>query len=203
MDPNTVLRPVGPEPPGVYWRRRATLLVAVAVVVVLLAWACAGGSGGHPPARATDTPTQTPQPTSSPSATSARTTVPSCRTADLKVAAGTDATTYPAGSTPRLSATLTNVGDHTCRFNSSPSARNWTILSGSDRVWSTADCPQSHLVATARLRRGRSVTYVVRWDRHRSTRGCASPGPAAQPGTYRLYVTIDRITSAAAIFRLG
>ena len=203
MDPNAVLRPVGPEQPGVYWRRRALLLAVVAVAVVLLAWGCTGGWGGRPTARATGTATPSLQPTSPVTTTPGRSALPACRPEQLKVTGATDATTYGAGATPRLSATLTNVGDHPCRFDSSPSARNWTILSGSDRVWSTADCPQSHLVASARLRRGRSVTYAVTWDRHRSTRGCASPGAVAHAGTYRLYVTVDRITSAAAVFRLG
>lgn len=212
MEPRAVLRPVGPEPSGVYWRRRALLLAVVVLVVVVTAWACAGGSGdaggGRPAARATTTPTASSQPAPSATpATSATSATPAavvpCRRADLQVTASTDATSYPAGVLPRLQASLSNVGDHPCRFNAAPSARNWTILSGSDQVWSTTDCPQSHLVATALLRRARPMSYTVTWSRHRSTTGCATPGPAAQPGTYRLYVTIDRITSAAAVFRLG
>jgi hypothetical protein len=209
VEPRAVLRPVGPEPSGVYWRRRALLLAVVVLVVVVTAWACAGGSGdagdGRPAARATTTPTASSRP--APSATTTTSATPAavvpCQRADLQVTASTDATTYPAGVLPRLQASLSNVGDHPCRFNAAPSARNWTILSGSDQVWSTTDCPPSHLAATALLRRARPMTYSVTWSRHRSTTGCATAGPAAQPGTYRLYVTIDRITSAAAVFRLG
>ncbi|RKS75244.1 hypothetical protein CLV35_1703 [Motilibacter peucedani] len=41
-----VLQPVGPEPPNVYWRRRALVVAGVLVVLVVLLKACTGAGGG-------------------------------------------------------------------------------------------------------------------------------------------------------------
>lgn len=116
--------------------------------------------------------------------------------------ASTDATTYPAGVSPRLSVVVRNASTTPCRFRSDPRARTWSILSGSDQVWSTADCGRAGRRALSRLGAGKTISYVVVWDRHRSVTGCTSPGTEAQPGTYRLYVTVDGARSAAAVFHL-
>lgn len=199
MDPHAVLRPVGPQPPGVYWRRRALLLAIVAVVVVAVVWACTGSAGTSPTGAGTQPVSPRPSATSSSSAPAGATDL--CRRADLRVSATTDATAYPPGSTPRLSASLTNLGTATCRFNAAASARVWRILSGADEVWSTADCTTTHGTALATIGRGATIRWSMTWDRRRSGQGC-TPGADAQPGTYRLYVTIDRIASAGTVFHL-
>ncbi len=52
------LRPVGPEPPAVYWRRRILVFGIPLVLVAFIAYACSGsgGSGQHPAAGASSTP---------------------------------------------------------------------------------------------------------------------------------------------------
>lgn len=190
-----MLRPVGPAPARVYWLRRAVLLLVVAVVVLLLARACSGGDGS-PGAQRRPTPTPS-------ASTSARPgPVLDCRAADLRVRTSTDAATYPAGVLPHLTAVVRNTGAQPCRFTTSPAARTWVIRSGSDRVWTSADCTLSGIVARARLKPGKTVVYGLVWNRHRSEKGCPASTPAAGPGTYLLHVTVNQAHAPVVVFHL-
>ena len=196
MGPNTLLRPVGPRPPRVDWTRRLVLLVVVAVVVVIVAKACSGGSApsGSPTAGATDSPAATASPTAA--------AVPDCLRRDLTVTAATDASTYPAGSSPRLSAVVRNVSDHTCRFRTSPGDRVWTIVSGSDQVWTSADCAGKGAIARSRLKAGKTIAYTLVWNRHRSAKDCPVDTPQAPRGTYQLHVTVNGVAADTVVFHL-
>ena len=193
MDGRAVLHPVGPHEPRVYWTRRAVLLGIVVVLVLLAAYSCGGGSAhptaGHP----NTTPTQRPTPNSSP------TTPAACGKDQLTVGAGTDATTYPAGVLPHLTATIRTTGAAPCEL--AASAINWEIVSGSDTVYTTVGCVTGAR-ASFTLRPGHPVRTGRIWDRHRSVAGCASPGTSAGPGTYQLLVTVDGVRSAVAVFHL-
>jgi hypothetical protein len=206
VDPRAVLQPVGSRPPYVYWVRRLALLMALAVIVVVGAHACAGGSPTrdatlkqrahlHPLA------TSTPSPATSGSAAVSG-PVTDCRSQNLGVTVSADATAYPLGVDPRFTAVVRNNGP-TCRFPTALSTRTWRIVSGSDEVWSTADCPRSQAGKRVRLKAGAQITYVLPWDRFRSTPGCAVAGAPAQAGTYRLYVTIAGATGPATVFHLA
>lgn len=201
-----MLQPVGPRPPYVYWVRRIIPLAIATLAVVLLVHACSGGSA---PARDTGLRQRADQqllagastsPSASPSSGPA--SVTACRSQDLRVAVSADSTSYPLGTDPRFTAVLTNAGP-ACRFPTALSTRTWRILSGVDEVWSTADCPRSAQGKTVRLRAGQQITYVLPWDRFRSTPGCALEGAPAQAGTYRLYVTIDGAVAQPAVFHLA
>jgi hypothetical protein len=194
VDRGAVLRPVGPEPARVYWVRRAFVLAILLIVVVALARACTGGGSS---------PQSTPKATSpSPSPSPSSHRPPRCTSADLDVKASADADTYPAGATPRFTARVRNTANHPCRLSTRPAARVWTVVSGADPVWSTADCTPKRGHAFTRLHAGEGVTYAVAWDRHRSVKGCSGPGDSAQPGTYRLTVRIDRGSAAPVVFHL-
>jgi hypothetical protein len=197
MGSGALWRPVGPRPPRVYWARRVLLLAAVVIVVVLLARACSGGtttSRGSPAPPATSTPTSTSSPT--PAA------VTTCRKHDLEVTAATDTATYPSGALPRLSAVVRNVSDQPCRFRTEPAQRVWTIVSGHDRVWTSADCTTSGGAAQSKLKAGHTIAYALVWNRHRSGKGCPARTPAAAPGTYQLRVSVNGVDAATVIFHL-
>jgi hypothetical protein len=207
VDPRAVLQPVGSRPPYVYWVRRLALIVVLIVLVVLAAHACSGGGSSDRDAALGQRADQHPVTSSSASpGTSATPTasepIRSCRAQDLTVSASADATTYPRGVEPRFTAVVRNTGS-ACRFPTALSSRTWRILSGSYRVWSTADCRRSPAGRPVTLKPGAQVAYVLRWDRFGSVPGCASAGPKAQPGTYRLYVTIDGASAPAAVFVLA
>lgn len=200
-----MLQPVGSRPPYVYWVRRLALLVVLTVIVVLLAHACSGGDSPsrdaglrqranlHPVASSSVSPSSSAPPSGP---------VADCRPHDLHVAVSADATSYPRGVTPRFTAVVRNSGP-ACRFPTALTSRTWRILSGSYQVWSTADCHRSPTGRRVTLKAGAQVSYVLQWDRFGSVPGCASAGPKAQPGTYRLYVTIAGASAPAAVFVLA
>jgi hypothetical protein len=197
VDPDALLRPVGPEPPRVYWLRRGFLLLLVAVLVVAVAESCSGGgTPTHGSPTAHDTPGVVP---TTPPATP---TVQKCTKADLSVEAATDAEAYPPGTLPHLSAIVRNSSATTCRFVTAPAARSWVIMSGADRVWASADCTISGALARQQLAAGKTIAYGLVWDRHRSTKGCPSGTPEAQPGTYQLLVTVNGVDADPVVFHL-
>lgn len=195
MDAHAVVHPVGPHEPRVYWTRRAILLLAIVLVLVLIAaYGCSGGNA-HPAAthRTSTTPTATPTPSAS-SAPAA------CAKSQLTVAAGTDATTYPAGVLPHLSATIRTTGSGSCEL--AARAISWQIVSGTDTVYATVGCATGSR-ATFTLRPSHPVSTGRIWDRHRSLPGCTSPGTTAGAGTYQLRVTVDGVQSAVVVFHLA
>lgn len=196
MDPDALLHPVGPQSPGVYWLRRLGLLVLLVVLVVGLAKACSGG-GDDPDRLSTDPdPTVTTSPEPSPGKPKR------CDKDSITVTATADADTYPAGVLPHLSAEVSNVSDEPCRLASEEAARSWSVLSGDDEIWTTTDCEHPRNRVIHRLGAGKAITYSVVWDRHRSIDGCATPGEEAQPGTYRLFVSVDGVDAKRVIFHL-
>lgn len=195
MDPDAILTPVGPLPPRVYWLRRAALLVLVVVLVVGTVKACSGGGGA-------DRLGSEPQPSVTTTTPAPKTKPSRCGRDALEVTAGADAASYPAGVLPQLTAEVRNVSDVPCRLAVEQDSRIWTVVSGEDQVWSTADCPHPGERTLHRLGAGKAITYRVAWDRHRSVEGCATPGDEAQPGTYRLLVTIDRAQAKPVVFHL-
>ena len=203
-----MLQPVGPRPPYVYWVRRLFLLAVVLLAVVVLVHACSGGSTGSDRSlrqRADQQPLTggSSSPSPSPSASAAANgPAAACQPRDLRVEVSSDAATYALGVRPRFTAVVRNAGP-TCRFPTALSSRTWRILSGVDEVWSTADCPRSSDGKRVTLRSGQQITYVLPWDRFRSTPGCALEGAPAQAGTYRLYVTIAGATGQPAVFHLA
>lgn len=197
MDGGALLRPVGPRPPRVYWMRRLVLFAAVVIVVVLLAHAC---SGGGKTSAESPTPGATPAPTVTTTPTKARLT--DCRGQDLQVTASTDASSYSAGSLPRLSAVVRNASDRPCRLRTSPARRVWTIVSGRDQVWTSADCVGTGGVATRRLKAGNTIAYALVWNRHRSSKDCPTQTRAAAPGTYQLRVSVNGVAADTVVFHL-
>ena len=199
MDSSPLLRPVGPLPPRVYWTRRIGLLAVVAVLLVVVAVSCSGGSGS-PHARSQPSPTPSPTPT--PTQGTARAAA-ACTRAQLSVTAATDADQYPAGSLPRLRVTVRNTGSGPCVLTESPSSRTWTIVSGTDQVWTTTGCASSHTATATTLGKGSFVRHTIVWNRHRSGKQCAVSSTEAGAGTYQLTVTVNGITSAPAVFHLS
>ena len=191
-----VLRPVGSRPARVYWTRRLVLLAVVVVVILVVAKACSGG--GTKSAAPSPGTRGSPDVTTSPSPRG----VPDCLRRDLTVTADTSESTYPAGTSPRLSAVVRNVSDHACRFRTSPGDRVWTIVSGSDQVWSSADCTRKGAIARSRLRAGKTIAYALVWNRHRSAKSCPTDTPEAPRGTYQLQVTIYGVAADTVVFHL-
>lgn len=192
---STVLRPVGPLPPKVYWIRRAVLLGIIAIIILLLATQCGGGGGGKnkPNSHPATTPTGTS--TSAPS-------IPACDPQALKATVSTDTTTYTVNQAPNLTATLANPGTTTCKLSRSAAAEIWTVKSGTPTIWTTEGCSAGPVAPHLKIAAGATKQLSIQWNGHLRGSDC-NDGAVAQPGTYRLYATIDGVKAAnPAIFHI-
>lgn len=195
---NALLHPVGRHPARVYWVRRGVLLV-LGVLVLAVTWTLARSGAGLPAgpqdAAAMAGDQAAPEAPAGPGA---------CAPADLAVTLVADGRTYPAGAEPSFTVSVTNVGEAPCTADVGSAQQRLTVTSGSDRIWSSADCPADVPAESLMLLEpGARSDSVVRWTRVRSAEGCPADLPAPLPGTYSAVVEMLGATSAAAVFELA
>jgi hypothetical protein len=218
---STVIHPTGPQSPGVYWMRRAVVLLVLLVLLLGVRWLLTGRGGGTPVASPTgsSSPSSTPAATSSspkPSTTSASpkpattsaspkpssTAVAACTKSQLSVTASTDAASYPTGSTPRLRMKIENVSSKACTRDIGAPQNELLITSGAARVWSSDDCNPGGTAQVVTMAPGQSYSVSVTWLGHLSQKGCPANQPIAGKGTYKLTGRNGDVTSAPATFAL-
>lgn len=220
---STVLHPVGPRPPQVYWVRRLVVLAVVVVVLaaVVVAWTVLGrgaasadgapadGGAGTDAAQGADggaedvAASDTSEDAAEDAAQEAPATPVACAPADLTVALTADGATFPAGVQPTFTVSLTNSGAVACTVDSDPTLRELVVTSGSDRIWSSLDCPPEPAPTLLLLEPGARSDAAVPWPRVRSAAGCPADLPEPRPGTYSAVVSALGATSAALVFDLG
>ena len=188
---STIRTPVGPQPPGVYWKRRAMVLLGlIAIVIIIVLIVARPGSGT--PAATTKTPT--------PTATTAAEGATACDPADIQLTAITDKNGYDAGETPLISMSITNTGLTACTINAGTDAQEYVILSGSEQYWSSRDCQANAAPTETTLQPGvPQSTNPFPWDRTRSaTTTCEATRPAVAAGgaSYHLTVKLGDLESA-------
>ena len=217
---STFKNPVGPQPPSVYWRRRAVLalgLIAVVVIIVLIVVRPGSGSA-EPGAAATtsappaDTAPSEPAPTeTAPAAdatadpadtsTEGASDAATCSTRDIELKPVTDKTSYAATELPQISMTITNSGRSDCSIDLGSAQQTLVISSGEEQYWSSKDCQVNGTNQVVTLTAGQTLsTPPIAWDRTRSSADtCESTSrePVTAGGaTYRLAVSVGDITSA-------
>ncbi|WP_433247414.1 hypothetical protein ACQPYK_46970 [Streptosporangium sp. CA-135522] len=220
MDPDTFRSDIGVD---VYWRRRMAALVGVLVVVAIVAWACSSSE----PERSSDVQAQldgppTPDPivtvlptvtiTPSPSPTATRRSArpaagakrpgDACDSSDLVLNMQGQGDVYTLGSQPRFILTLVNIGKVMCTTDVGPRAMEVRITSGSDRVWSSADCVSGDTDDIRKLDRGIPYVREVEWDRRRSGGDCTAEREGARAGTYVAVVRSSGLRSPKTVFHL-
>lgn len=217
---STFKNPVGPQPPSVYWRRRAVLalgLIAVVVIIVLIVVRPGSGSA-EPGAAATTSPAPADAAPSEPAATE---TAPAadatadpadtstegasdaatCSTRDIELKPVTDKTSYAATELPQISMSITNSGRADCSIDLGSAQQTLVITSGEEQYWSSKDCQVNGTNQVVTLTAGQTLsTPPIAWDRTRSSADtCESTSrePVTAGGaTYRLAVSVGDITSA-------
>jgi hypothetical protein len=144
------------------------------------------------------------KPTASASETPSIPATPTCDQSLVTVSASTDKASYAAGENPLLTLKVTNGGKVACEVNLGTSQMEYTVTSGSDRIFSSVDCQaeSSDLVKT--LAPGQSETANFPWQRNRTVPGCgavsAKPGAG---GAYYLFVArLGTKSSTKAVFQL-
>ena len=211
--------------PEVYRRRRivaalvAGLLLVLVVVGIVAAVAAVlrpeeSGTAGDPEAAAptaaaseepfadfTPRPGGSAEPTASAVPTPTAEPVEECGSA-LAVAASTDRQSYAPDAQPVLRLTLENTGEDPCRVNAGTSQMVYEVVSGQDTVFDSRHCQAEPQDRAVTLEPGEEVWAELAWDLRRSLEGCAEPGEEAQPGYYRLVVSLGERTSEPVSFVL-
>ncbi len=196
-----VFRPVGPQPPSVYWVRRLLMLVVVLVVLAVVWWLLPFGSGSGEPtdpnaagnpseSPSTDiTPSTTPTPshtkTKSKSPTGSPTEEP-CADGDIEVTATTDAGSYPANALPVFTLSVATTSAEPCLRDVGQAALELRVSSGGAKVWSSDDCSPGGETHEIVLEPGKPFVQTLTWGRQLSQPGCPSPVEKAAPGEYQL-----------------
>lgn len=192
------MSPVGPEPPTVYWMRRAAVIVVALTLIISLWWLVFGRGSSEPDTTATsDVVAVDDAGVVVEGATGAEvvveeslapvTTEPvDCAESAILVEATTDASTYAIGSEPVLSLVITNIGDVACLRDVGPKANELEIKSGGYHVWSSDDCSASQRSKVETLEPGQKVASSISWDGKLSQKGCPEQDKAAKAGRYEV-----------------
>lgn len=213
---STWIYPVGPEPPSTYWLRRGIVLVVILGILALVWFVFFRGGGSESaapqpsgsPSPTVTAPTTSPSPTGSTTATTTATASPTstevtdCKDSVIEVEASTDDSSYPVGSTPRLTLKVTNGGNVSCLRDVGPAANELAITSGGVDVWSSDDCNPSDATDVVTLKPGQSFSTSITWDGLISEPGCPSGQPAAEAGGYDLVGRNGDVESDEVAFTL-
>lgn len=208
---STFLHPTGPEPPTVYWIRRAAIVVVLLTLVVLIWWVLSsllgGGDAGSTPGSGSEPSASASAVAPSEGASAAATANAepvACMDSAITVEATTDSSTYPVGSTPRLTLTITNTGAVACKRDVGPKANELEITSGGYHVWSSDDCSANSKSKVSVLKPGEKVAASITWNGRLSQKGCPDPeGDVAKAGRYDLTGRNGKVTSESTPFGLS
>lgn len=204
------MKPVGPEEPQVYWKRRA-LVGGGALVVLFLLWLLLWPKGGDPDSDVSSAPASPAAPSvvsplpSASASTSASPSVTSdsaCADTDIEVAVTTAQSEYPAGVDPKITMSITNEGTLSCERDVGSGANEITVSSGGVRVWSSDDCSSSTDPDVVTLKPGESASVTVDWPRTASEPGCSNTGTPVEPGAYDAVGRNGKVESSEAAFVL-
>ncbi|WLQ08257.1 hypothetical protein [Arthrobacter oryzae] len=206
-------RKAGRPPLKAVYRRRRLFVGLVLLLVASVALggfaAVSGAMRSSEQASSTErngSEAQSAKPDAEPSASATPSTpaTPTCDQGLVTVSASTDKAAYAAGETPLLSLKVTNGGKVACEVNLGTSQMEYTVTSGSDRIFSSVDCQaeSSDLVKT--IAPGQSETANFPWQRNRSVPGCGavSAKPGAGGAYYMFVARLGTKSSTKAVFQL-
>ncbi|MBP2708108.1 hypothetical protein JOL79_30450 [Microbispora sp. RL4-1S] len=125
-----------------------------------------------------------------------------CDTKDLVLAVQSGQDVYSKGVMPTFLVTMVSTGRLDCTVDVGPRTLEMRVLSGGERIWSTADCVAGSGVDRQMLQRGIPYVRTIRWDRHRSGTQCDAKRPAADAGTYIVTAHAGQIKSSKVVFHL-
>jgi hypothetical protein len=195
----SIMHPTGPQPPQVYWRRRALVLgvvVAVLIAAVAVTWALWPKDQPQPalPSAPTSssasglpTPAVTPSSvTAAPPTSSAPATPAAPQACDpLSIRAGLAGfKKLTQGSAQVFKVSLTNTTAVPCVLAVTASNFVVVVTSGKDRIWTTADCAAWVPAKTVTLAPQQAYVFEVNWSGARSASKCKTTKATVGAGTY-------------------
>lgn len=216
---STMMHPRGPRPASVYWRRRLALLSGF-LVVLLVGWLAFGGGGtdganaqGNEPNPPADTTPSTapeanpgssssPEPSPGQSSASPNAQTVDCKDSDIAVVVAVDKDSYPAGTNPHITMTISSHSEADCVRDIGSAANEIKITSGGHHVWSSNDCDTSEATSKQVLSSGAEAEVSLTWERNLSAPGCPTDAGDAEPGTYQVQGSNGQVVSDEVSFVL-
>ncbi|WP_218050875.1 hypothetical protein, partial [Cellulomonas algicola] len=129
---------------------------------------------------------------------------PTCTPEVLALAIAATAESFPEGTSPSFTVSITNTGTQPCVVDAGDTQREIVITSGVDRVWSSKDCPVAgNETRTLLLAGGAADESTLAWNRVRSAQGCPADQPTPGAGTYSAAFTLAGATATPVVFGLG
>lgn len=212
-------------PARVYWFRRSMVLLTALALVFAIGRMLTGSGGSSGDTASVTAATPTAGVTTSPGVAGPRPLQPTTTGKPGRAtptAAGTpvilaapsgpcaidDITVAPsapgavAGRGVDLVLELTGIRP-ACTFSVSSRTLVAKVTSGSDRIWSSQDCPASIKPAVVVVRSAAPTTVVVSWSGRRSDDGCSRSTSWALPGYYHVTAAAIGSEPGDAQFRLG
>lgn len=210
--------PVGPQKPGVYWRRRATVAGVILLIVVVIVLIVVGrGNGASSAAAPSASPSSSPAASSSSSSSSAGASSPSssasasasapasaadgstCSKDQITLKPVLDKSAYGPTEDPKIAMSIENTGSNSCHMDLGSSQQVLTISSGEEQYWSSKDCQTGGTNQDVTIKAGQTLTTpAIAWDRTRSsTSTCDASRPSVTAGgaSYHLQVAVGNITA--------
>lgn len=212
---------------AVYWRRRLVALALGLSVLAVIAWAFNGAIGGGTPSGTSAassgsgagngagqqqdvggggsvSPRATAGSSSGSPAPSASAGIPgSCPHGDVVLSLINAQPSYGRHQLPQFTVDVVATGPKTCSFNVGASHISLIIRSGSQRVWSSADCVQGAGDLVTDLQRGVPTVLPISWNRQPSSPGCGAQPAPVSAGTYTATAVDGWLQSNTVTFRLG
>ncbi|MEN0104670.1 MAG: hypothetical protein AAGC90_17235, partial [Curtobacterium sp.] len=176
--------PVGPQKPGVYWRRRATvagviLLIVVVIVLIVVGRGNGASSAAAPSASPSSSPAASSSSSSSSSASASSPSASASASAPASAADGStcskdqitlkpvlDKSAYGPTEDPKIAMSIENTGSNSCHMDLGSSQQVLTISSGEEQYWSSKDCQTGGTNQDVTIKAGQTLTTpAIAWDR--------------------------------------
>jgi hypothetical protein len=188
----SLIHPVGGQPGWVYWARRAGLVVALVAVIVIgfllfrppepaniPAVPAGGATTASEPAASTPAATETPSVTASPTPTGPL----ACDQTNTGLSlAGYQKVKQDAKQS--FTVGVKNTSAQPCVLDLTAVNFSLSVASGTDRIWSTADCAKWVPAKKQVLKAQQSYEFSIEWGVIRSAAGCKETKGLLNPGTY-------------------
>ena len=123
-----------------------------------------------------------------------------CKPDDLRTTLTGPRTVKP-GKDITFQAGVINGGSTTCTFTLDPKAYELRVYSGSDKIWTTADCTKWQPKVEATLKPQADVTWKVKWTVQRS-KDCKLVENELKPGTYAANSLVKGAPPAQLVMQL-
>jgi hypothetical protein len=113
-----------------------------------------------------------------------------CPTSDLRSTL-TGKQSLKTKTSTTFSLSLINGSKNPCYLRLTGGNFTLTVVSGKDRIWTTADCPTTVPALSRKLAPEQAVPWKVTWNGKRSKDGCKSRPETPKAGTYWAIAQFD------------